>query len=444
MKTTVAGTSRGKDAKQLSTEIEAQRRILTEERETKNREREARRKAENRALQAMLKAKGPAVGVRRDSIPNPAPAAGQRRPGPPSPKTSPKNTEDESRERGSSDESRATYVSGPGGKSAAEMLSGSSFGSMSAALGKTDSERARSASTSAQLTVPGSSRERVRSASPSRFREGEMPKYKKVELIGKGANGKVYSAMLLETAQFIAVKQYRLKDEGLDKAVLATFQKEIEVMEDLCHPNIVQYLGSEFRVTDDGQDEEFNIFLELIPGNSLETLLQKTGPLDESIARLYLAQILRGCAYLHENGIVHRDIKCANILVSNQGEIKLTDFGTAKKIRNDTVNGCQTFSGTPFWMAPEVIKNEEYGRKADVWSIGCTLVEMITGKHPWYPLQNAFAVMYHVTNTDSPPEIPPTTSAAAIDFLSLCLQRDPDYRPTVDELLQHEFVQVDL
>lgn len=291
------------------------------------------------------------------------------------------------------------------------------------------------------LAVPLSARERA--PSPLRFREGdEPPAWRKVELIGKGANGKVYSAMLLSTGGMIAVKQYRLKDEGLDVQAMRNFEMEIEVMKDLCHPNIVQYLGSEFRPVDGVNDEEFNIFLEYIPGNSLETLLAKTGPLEESVARIYMRQILEGCGYLHANGIIHRDIKCANILISTGGDIKLTDFGTAKRVNDNTLNGCKTFSGTPFWMAPEVIRNEDYGRKADVWSIGCTLIEMVTAKHPWWPLENAFAVMFHVTNTTEQPAIPPEIrlSADCKDFLRLCLERDTSKRPTVDELLEHPFV----
>jgi hypothetical protein len=279
-----------------------------------------------------------------------------------------------------------------------------------------------------------------RSPSP-RFAPGEEVQWRKVELIGKGATGRVYSALLVATGQLIAVKQYMTRDDGIDRKAMQVFQMEIEVMEDLSHPNIVQYLGSELG-EEDG-DSQLNIFLEYIPGHSLASLIEKTGgALDEGIAKMYLRQILLGTSYLHSNGIVHRDIKGANILISDQGVAKLTDFGASKRLSDDddTLNGCKTFSGTPFWMAPEVIRNEQYGRKADVWSIGCTLVEMVTGNHPWFPRTNAFAVMFHVTNTNEAPEVPPTLSEACLDFLSLCFDRDPEARPSVDELLEHEFV----
>ncbi len=482
----------GKEVKQLSTETERQRRELADKIKAEKAAAEEKRKEENRKYQAALKSAKPTsqrpagapgavatsrrgsmasnIGVNSGGLGKTAsvPVSGDgkaasapRDPGSPTPGPSARrpfgkrpNASDESliarslaeradltrtsvspRTRASSDElNEDAEVAG-----ALPARSG-----LASSLGNTrGAPAAGSGGGGGGLSVPLSARERA--PSPLRFREGdEPPAWRKVELIGKGANGKVYSAMLLSTGGMIAVKQYRLKDEGLDVQAMRNFEMEIEVMKDLCHPNIVQYLGSEFRPVDGVNDEEFNIFLEYIPGNSLETLLAKTGPLEESVARIYMRQILEGCSYLHANGIIHRDIKCANILISTGGDIKLTDFGTAKRVNDNTLNGCKTFSGTPFWMAPEVIRNEDYGRKADVWSIGCTLIEMVTAKHPWWPLENAFAVMFHVTNTEEQPAIPAEIklSADCKDFLRLCLERDTSKRPTVDDLLDHPFVAV--
>eukprot|EP00163_Fabomonas_tropica_P021865 TRINITY_DN3811_c0_g1_i1.p1 TRINITY_DN3811_c0_g1~~TRINITY_DN3811_c0_g1_i1.p1 ORF type:complete len:408 (-),score=127.32 TRINITY_DN3811_c0_g1_i1:179-1402(-) len=272
---------------------------------------------------------------------------------------------------------------------------------------------------------------------------GKLPsvsRWQKGELIGKGANGKVYSGLNVETGQFIAVKQINVKEEGCKKEDLLEMKKEIDLMENLSDPHIVQYLGSHM------EGDELYIFLEYVPGGSLSSVVNKFGPLKEKTIRIYTRQILLGCQYLHAQGIIHRDLKGANILVNDSGMIKLSDFGCSKKLGQEgtAADGCTTFTGTPFWMAPEVITNQGYGRKSDVWSLACTIIELATGKPPWHHLTNAFAAMYHIANSDEPPEIPDSLSDECRDFLGLCFQRDPAKRADTTALLKHPFVAVDV
>jgi serine/threonine protein kinase len=220
-----------------------------------------------------------------------------------------------------------------------------------------------------------------------------------------------------------------------------------------------------------------SIFLEYIPGGSIKALINKFGALEESVAQSYTRQLLLGLEYLHRHGIAHRDMKGANCLVSNDGVIKLADFGASRRWRpngNSTglnlgpgsaggsgsegvgagagagpagsgspgVNG--EIKGTPSWMAPEVIRDQQTQtinwKKADVWSLGCTTVEMTTGKPPWNQFNNPVTVLYQIACTDARPEYPNPASTELTDFLDSCLTRDPVKRTDITSLLLHPFV----
>lgn len=122
--------------------------------------------------------------------------------------------------------------------------------------------------------------------------------------------------------------------------------------------------------------------------------------------------------------IVHRDIKGANILVDNSGTLKLTDFGSSKRLQEVFAASfaCPSIKGTPHWMAPECIQQQGYGRQADIWSLGCTVIEMATGRPPWSDISDQMAVMFHIATHRAPPPFPPGLSQHAYDFLNLCLQ----------------------
>ncbi|KAK6122661.1 hypothetical protein DH2020_043601 [Rehmannia glutinosa] len=155
-------------------------------------------------------------------------------------------------------------------------------------------------------------------------------------------------------------------------------EKEVNLLKNLSHPNIVRYLGTA------REEDSLNILLEFVPGGSISSLLGKFGSFPESVIRMYTKQLLIGLEYLHENKIMHRDIKGANILVDNKACIKLADFGASKKVEAlATVTGAKSIKGTPYWMAPEVIVQSGHSYSADIWSVGCTVIEMATGKAPW-------------------------------------------------------------
>ena len=167
----------------------------------------------------------------------------------------------------------------------------------------------------------------------------------------------------------------------------------------------------------------------------------------EATIKLYAKQLLSGLDYLHENKIIHKDIKGANILVETNGVVKLSDFGCSIFIEKTLTlylqenkdNGIQ---GSIPWMAPEVIRQTKYGRKSDIWSFGCTILEMITGKPPWfgYNFDNSVAAIMKIGCSNEIPAIPENISTNLKDFLLECLQRDPENRSSVKNLLSHQFL----
>ncbi|CAL5335097.1 unnamed protein product [Camellia sinensis] len=218
-------------------------------------------------------------------------------------------------------------------------------------------------------------------------------------------------------------------------AHIRELEEEVNLLENLSHPNIVTYLGTT------REDASLNILLEIVPGGSISSLLGKFGSFLESVIRMYTKQLLLGVEYLHRNGIMRRDIKGANILVDNKGCIKLADFGASKKvIELATMIGAKSMKGTPYWMAPEVILQTGHSFFADIWSVGCTVIEMATGKPPWSQQYQEVAALLYIGTTKSHPPIPEHLFAEATDFLLKCLQKEPNLRPAASDLLRHPFV----
>ncbi|GJU77439.1 protein kinase, ATP binding site-containing protein, partial [Tanacetum coccineum] len=180
-------------------------------------------------------------------------------------------------------------------------------------------------------------------------------RWRKGELIGCGAFGHVYMGMNLDTGELLAVKQVSIaaaNTASKEKAQvhIRELEEEVKLLKNLSHSNIVRYLGTV------REEETLNILLEFVPGGSISSLLGKFGPFPEAVIRMYTKQILLGLDYLHKNGIMHRDIKGANILVDNKGCIKLADFGASKQVVElANGSGAKSMKGTPYWMAPEVI-----------------------------------------------------------------------------------------
>ncbi|KAD4179420.1 hypothetical protein E3N88_28011 [Mikania micrantha] len=255
--------------------------------------------------------------------------------------------------------------------------------------------------------------------------------WQKGDFLGSGSFGTVYEGFN-EYGFFFAVKEVSLLDQGIQgKQCILQIEQEIFLLSQFQHDNIVRYLGT------DKDDGKVYIFLELVPKGSLADLYQKYHLRDSQVST-YTRQILSGLTYLHDRNVVHRDIKCANILVDVTGSVKLADFGLAKTTKLNDIKSCK---GTPFWMAPEVVnnrKNTGYGPAADIWSLGCTVLEMLTSQVPYSHLEGMQA-LFRIGSGELP-SIPKTLSVDARDFILACLQVNPNDRPTAAQLLNHPFV----
>ncbi|KAG8444472.1 hypothetical protein GDO86_009591 [Hymenochirus boettgeri] len=262
-------------------------------------------------------------------------------------------------------------------------------------------------------------------------------KWQRGNKIGEGQYGKVYTCISVDTGELMAMKEIRFQPN--DHKTIKETADELKIFEGIKHPNLVRYFGVELH------REEMYIFMEYCDEGTLEEV-SRLG-LQEHVIRLYTKQITIAINVLHEHGIVHRDIKGANIFLTSSGLIKLGDFGCSVKLKNNaqTMPGeVNSTLGTAAYMAPEVItraKGEGHGRAADIWSLGCVLIEMVTGKRPWHEYEHNFQIMYKVGMGHKPP-IPDRLSPEGKDFLSHCLESDPKKRWTASQLLDHAFVKV--
>ncbi|MED6191716.1 hypothetical protein PIB30_003059 [Stylosanthes scabra] len=255
--------------------------------------------------------------------------------------------------------------------------------------------------------------------------------WQKGELLGRGSFGSVYEGISGD-GFFFAVKEVSLLDQdNQGKQSIYQLEQEIALLSQFEHENIVQYFGTE---TD---ESKLYIFLELVTKGSLASLYHRYTLRDSQVSA-YTRQILHGLKYLHDRNVLHRDIKCANILVDANGSVKLADFGLAKATKLNDIKSCR---GTPLWMAPEVVKgkNQGYGLPADMWSLGCTVLEMLTGKLPYSEFESMQA-LYRIGKGERP-SMPDSLSKDARDFILQCLQVNPDHRPTAAQLLSHPFIQ---
>ncbi|WMV39914.1 hypothetical protein MTR67_033299 [Solanum verrucosum] len=214
-------------------------------------------------------------------------------------------------------------------------------------------------------------------------------------------------------------------------------QREYSLISQLNSPFLVKCLG--FDIAFEQNKIVYNMFMEYVQGGTLSDLIKKQGgALDESMIKLYAKQILQGLDYLHSTGIVHCDVKGQNILIGENGDIKIADLGCAKLLRDEKNSG---FSGTPAFMAPEVARGEEQGFAADIWAFGCTIIEMATGSVPWSEIKDPVSALFRIGYSGDLPQFPNNLSNDAREFLGKCLMKCPNERWTANQLLQHPFLQ---
>lgn len=256
--------------------------------------------------------------------------------------------------------------------------------------------------------------------------------YQMLEAIGKGGFGTVYRGLNVKTGATVAVKRVGL--HGIPKEELEGIEMEINLLKNLSHPNIVKYIDA-IR-----SDEYLNIVLEFVENGALSALLGKLnrhGNVEEQLVAVYTLQILEGLKYLHQQGVIHRDIKGANILATKDGIVKLADFGVATKLSESRKS--DSVVGTPYWMAPEIIEmTGQQSSACDIWSVGCTVVELFTGKPPYFDLQQMPA-LFRIVQDEHPP-LPDGISSMLEDFLMQCFQKDPLRRISAADLLKHSWL----
>ncbi|CAG8468661.1 1497_t:CDS:2 [Scutellospora calospora] len=239
-----------------------------------------------------------------------------------------------------------------------------------------------------------------------------ISKYQLGECLGKGAVSSVYRALNWETGEAVAVKQIKLC--SIPKSELIFIMTEIELLKNLNHPNIVKY-------KDYVKSKEH-----------LNIILEKFGKFPENLVAVYIKQVLEGLRYLHDQGVIHRDIKGANILATKEGRVKLADFGVA------TTKSDSNVVGSPYWMAPEIIELSGATTSSDIWSVGCVVVELLEGKPPYHHL-DPMPALFRIVQDEHPP-LPETASPVVKDFLMQCFQKDSNLRVSARKLLKHPWI----
>uniref|UniRef100_A0A8C2DGI3 Mitogen-activated protein kinase kinase kinase 1, E3 ubiquitin protein ligase n=1 Tax=Cyprinus carpio TaxID=7962 RepID=A0A8C2DGI3_CYPCA len=269
------------------------------------------------------------------------------------------------------------------------------------------------------------------------YREGK--EWLKGQQIGLGAFSSCYQAQDVGTGTLMAVKQvtYVRNTSSEQEEVVEALREEIRMMGLLNHPNIIRMLGATC------EKNNYNLFVEWMAGGSVSHLLNKYGAFKEGVIINYTEQLLRGLSYLHENQIIHRDIKGANLLIDSTGQrLRIADFGAAARLASKGT-GAGEFQGqllgTIAFMAPEVLRGQQYGRSCDVWSVGCAIIEMSCAKPPWNAEKhsNHLALIFKIASATTAPTVPPQLSPGLRDVTLRCLELQPSDRPASRELLKH-------
>ncbi|XP_030209979.1 mitogen-activated protein kinase kinase kinase 1 [Gadus morhua] len=285
------------------------------------------------------------------------------------------------------------------------------------------------------MQTPGTLTGHTKAKQP--YKEGN--EWIKGQQIGLGAFSSCYQAQDVDTGTLMAVKQvtYVRNTSSEQEEVVGILREEIRMMGHLNHSNIIRMLGATC------ERNNYNLFVEWMAGGSVSHLLNKYGAFKETVVINYTEQLLQGLAYLHENQIIHRDIKGANLLIDSTGQrLRVADFGAAARLASKGT-GAGEFQGqllgTIAFMAPEVLRGQQYGRSCDVWSAGCAIIEMSCAKPPWNAEKhsNHLALIFKIASATTAPSIPPQLSPGLRDVTLRCLELKPSDRPGSRELLKH-------
>ncbi|KAG8846902.1 hypothetical protein FRB96_001747 [Tulasnella sp. 330] len=255
-----------------------------------------------------------------------------------------------------------------------------------------------------------------------------LSNYQLGDSLGKGAFGQVYRALNWTTGETVAVKQIQLSN--IPKTELGEIMSEIDLLKNLNHANIVKYKG--YVKT----RENLYIILEYCENGSLNNICKRFGKFPENLVGVYISQVLEGLVYLHDQGVIHRDIKGANILTNKDGTVKLADFGVAATPTGGITDAAVV--GSPYWMAPEVIEQTGATTASDIWSVGCVVIELLEGKPPYHFLR-PMPALFRIVQDDCPP-IPEGASPVVKDFLYHCFQKDCNLRISAKKLLRHPWM----
>ena len=262
--------------------------------------------------------------------------------------------------------------------------------------------------------------------------KGKKITFKIGTIIYEGSTSILYKALNLNNGEIFCVKRY------INRNNLDLFYNEKNILEQISNDNIMKYYGSDINI----EDNQYFLYSKLYSNGNLKELIENFGFLPEKIIKKYTIQILKTLKYLHkEKKIIHRDIKCRNILIEND-KVYLCDFGSAIKFSENN-NEIKGIKGTLLYSAPEVLSGKLYNFKSDIWSLGCSIIEM-GGIEPWNnKIDNTYQFIHFVCNNDFTPDIPSYFSQDLKNFLILCFQRNADLRPDASSLLEHKFIKGD-